>query len=117
MGSVWNNGSYMHMDYDEMLQQLDTSPMSSCRKYWKLTTMYNIILTCLLLVIITFPSGVFDRRISSYNGHQDVNAYFISPFGQICPLGYSTTNREPMQSRSVANKGRLVNYSKKTGQL
>ena len=49
------------LDYDSMLQLLNLSRLSVCRKYLKLTTMYNIVSG-----LMHFPSSIFVQRYLPY---------------------------------------------------
>ena len=69
-----NYRAWWDMDYESMLQQLELTSLSQCRKFLKLTTMYNIINGTLY-----FPTGYFVQNYFPYSSsHGTLN--YIRPF-------------------------------------
>jgi len=65
------------LDYDSVLRLLDIPPLSTRRKYLKITTMNNIVSNNYY-----FPSGIFVAHTSPYSSHHHVNANFVRPFAR-----------------------------------
>ena len=63
------------LDYNSMLQLLDIPPLSTRRKYLKLTTMYNIVANQSY-----FPPNIFVRHDFPYSTHRHAN--FVRPFAR-----------------------------------
>ena len=72
------------LDYYNMLLLLDIPPLSTRRKYLKLTVMYNIVKNN-----YHFPPDIFVRQHFPYRSRQEANAIFFRPFARTQYLYYS----------------------------